>query len=183
MKQISGFIVSSPRTGEYKASIELSYFLSHYLEYENVEVNPSEDISGLSIATFSADPITILSDVENQLEKDPSVLKYTLKLVPFNYKVETDLDEINKVAAELAQQIEEKDTWRISLRKRHTDLSREEIIDTVAKEFTSGEVDLEEPDYYVIVEILGTDTYLGVFPKHEISLDDYVDDVQERIGI
>ncbi|MHA1302454.1 MAG: THUMP domain-containing protein [Candidatus Heimdallarchaeaceae archaeon] len=179
MNNISGFIVSSARTCEKSASSEVYYLLTEILGYENVEVKPTKNVSGLSIATFYRDPVNTLEKVKEEIEKDPSLFRFTLKLVPFQYMVDSNLEEIRKIAKEMSTEIKEKEKWKIVLRRRHTQLGREEVITAVAAEITGGSVDLQNPDMNIIIEIVGRWTYLCLSPLAELSLANYVKEPME----
>ena len=179
MQEFSGILISSARTLERNSSSEIFYLLSEVLGYENVDVNPVPDISGLSIATFSDNPISTLEKIKTEIEKDNSILQYSLKLVPIQYRTNSSIEKMKEIMGIFNEQIGEDDTWRITLRRRHSQLSREEIIHSLADIITNGSVRLENPDYYIIVEILGKWTYLSLSPISEISVSHYISD-QEK---
>ncbi len=176
MKEFSGILISSARTLERNSSSEMFYLLSEILDYENVDVKPVIDISGLSIAIFSENPILTLEKIKAEIEKDNSVLQYSLKLVPIQYRTNSSIEEMEEVMVIFNEQIGEDDTWRITLRRRHSQLSRDEIIHSLAAIMTNGSVRLEDPDYYIIVEILGKWSYLSLSPISEISVSHYISD-------
>ena len=179
MQEFSGILISSARTLERNSSSEMFYLLSEILGYENVEVSPVHDISGLSIATFSENPVVTLEKIKTEIEKDNSILQYSLKLVPIQYKTNSSIEKMGEVMMIFNEQIGNEDTWRITLRRRHSQLSRDEIIHSLAEIMTKGSVRLENPDYYIIVEILGKWTYLSFSPISEVSVSHYISD-QEK---
>jgi tRNA acetyltransferase TAN1 len=174
MQEFSGILISSARTLERNSSSEMFYLLSELLRYDNVDVNPVPDISGLSIATFSENPILTLEKIKVEIEKDNSVLQYSLKLVPIQYRTNSSIEKMKDIMGIFNEQIGEDDTWRITLRRRHSQLSREEIIHSLADIITNGSVRLEDPDYYIIVEILGKWSYLSLSPISGISVSHYI---------
>ncbi|MFW9852063.1 MAG: THUMP domain-containing protein [Candidatus Thorarchaeota archaeon] len=176
MQEFSGLLISSARTLERNSSSEMFYLLSEILGYENVDVNPVPDISGLSIATFSENPISTLEKIKTEIEKDNSVLQYSLKLVPIQYRTNSSIEKMEEIMKIFNDYIGEDDTWRITLRRRHSQLSREEIIHSLAEIVTNGSVKLENPDYHIIVEILGKWSYLSLSPISGISVFHYISD-------
>jgi tRNA acetyltransferase TAN1 len=176
MQEFSGILVSSARTLERNSSSEMFYLLSEILGYEDVDVQPVSDISGLSIATFSENPILTLEKIKTEIEKDSSILQYSLKLVPIQYRTNSSIEKMEGIMEIFNDQIGEDDTWRITLRRRHSQLSREEIIHSLAEVITNGSVRLENPDYYIIVEVLGKWSYLSLSPISEISISQYISD-------
>ena len=172
-------MISSSRTLERNASSEVFYLLTEILECTNVDVYPIKEISGLSIAKFEENPIITLKKIEEVVEEDNAVLQVTLKLVPIEYRIETNIEEIREAAISLAPRIKSEDTWKINLRRRHTQLKREEIISAVANEIKEGKVKMENPDVYVIVEIVGKWTYMTVSKKAELPLAMYQKEREE----
>ncbi len=111
-------------------------------------------VIGLVVAKTKLDPIKAINDLRALLKQRPWEFKYTLKLVPIQKVVEANLDTVDKVAVSLAEGIEKQEKFRITVEKRHTDLSSKTIIDTIAKRIQRT-VDLEEPDKILLVEIIG----------------------------
>lgn len=165
-----GLIISSARTLERSASSEIYYLLSEVLNCSEVTVNPVREIPGLSLATFSDDPLTVLEKIQAKIKEDQSYLQYSLKIVPIQYRVSTSLENLSKIATILNELINDDKTWRINLRRRHSQLSREEIIGAVAEKITNGKVMLENSDYYIFIETLGKWTYLSLSSQREFSI-------------
>jgi len=169
MKDYPGFVISSARTHEKSASSEMYYVLSELLEQEEVNVFPVSGISGLSIATFQGDPVQVLEKIQEMINDTP-LFQYTLKIVPFQYKVSTSIENLKESAKKFSTEIDEANTWRINVRRRHTQIPRNEIIGAIANEINRGKVMLESPDHYIIVEIIGKWTYLAVSSIPELSV-------------
>ncbi|MHA2357711.1 MAG: THUMP domain-containing protein [Candidatus Heimdallarchaeaceae archaeon] len=166
----SGLLISSARTLERNASSEIYYLLAEVFEYKDVKVEPVKQISGLSIAKFSEDPIETFSKIRNASEEDKSIFQFTLKIVPLQYRVLSSLENLKKIAQKIKEEIKETNTWGIRVRRRHSQIARKEIISTIADEIDKGKVDLENPDCYIFVEILGKWSYLSVSPYPEFSI-------------
>jgi len=173
MHELSGFIGSCARTQERNSSSELYYLLTEILNCTNVNVSPIPAISGLTISTFEEDALEILDKVHEVIKEDNSILRNTLKLVPFQYKIPSSLDNLKESSSFFASKIEAECTWRINLRRRHSNLDRKDIIEVLASEISEGEVSLENPDYYIIVEVVGKWTYLALSSVPELALSEY----------
>ena len=165
-----GLLISSARTLERSASSEIYYLLSEILDCSNVNVKPVREIPGLSIAAFSDDPILVLERIKTEIEQDQSFCQYTLKIIPIQYKVSTSLDNLSQLATIFNDLIDGDKTWRINLRRRHSQFSREEIIGVVAEKITKGKVMLENSDYIIFIETLGKWTYLSISSQPELSI-------------
>jgi len=109
---------------------------------------------GLVVAKTKLDPIKAVRDLRALLKERPWEFKYTLKLVPVQTVVDAELDKIEKAAVDLAKGIGEEDKFRVTVEKRHTDLSSRAIIDAIAKQI-DRKVDLESPDKILMVEVIG----------------------------
>jgi len=169
MNDCLGFVISSARTHEKNASSEMYYVLSELLKLEEVTASPVLGISGLSIVTFQGDPVQVLEKMQEMTEDNP-LFQYTLKIVPFQYKVSTSIENLQDAAMKLSTEIDETNTWKINVRRRHTQIPRNEIISAIANEIKKGKVKLESPDLYVIVEVIGKWTYLAVSSIPELSV-------------
>ena len=111
-------------------------------------------VIGLVVAKTKLDPIKAIRDLRALLKERPWEFKYTLKLVPVQKVVEAQLLEIEQAAVGIAAGIGDKEKFRITVEKRHTDLSSKTIIDKVAKRIERT-VDLDTPDRIVLVEVIG----------------------------
>jgi len=170
MEKFSGFVVSSRRYQEEEASKEMQYVLEMIFDYKDVEVQPVFDLSGLSIAHFNKDPIKTLKKIKEKIKEDPDFLEYVLKIVPIQYKLKTDLSEISDLSSKFESELNDKDKWRVLLRRRSKDILHEEIVEVAAKEIDIGIVDLEDPDYIVRIEVIGDDTYMSLSKRKELSV-------------
>ncbi len=175
MQEFSGFIGSCARTLERNSSSELYYLLTEILDCEAVSVSPITAISGLTLTTFDEDPFELLEKIQKEIEDDNAVLQYTLKLVPIQYRIPSTLESLEEISTFFANQIEEDDTWKINLRRRHSALERNDIITTLASKIKKGKVSLENPKYYLIAEVVGKWTYLALSTTPELSLSKYIE--------
>lgn len=124
-------------------------------------------VIGLVIAKTKLDPIKAIHDLRALLKERPWEFKYTLKLVPIQNVVGAKLEEIEKAAVSLADGIAQQEKFRITVEKRHTDLSSKTVIDTVAKRINRG-VDLDSPDKILLVEIIGELAGLALITPDDI---------------
>ncbi|MHA1668011.1 MAG: THUMP domain-containing protein [Candidatus Heimdallarchaeaceae archaeon] len=170
MINFPGLIVSSSRTMERNASSELYYLLTEILDIKNTKIEPVKGIMGLSIASFDGDSVKVLSDIESKVEEDQSLLQYVLKLVPVQYRIPSSLKALKESSSFMSNHIKENMTWKVNLRRRHTQLSRQDIISAIVSEIKNGRVKLENPDKHIIVEVVGKWTYLAITTIPELSL-------------
>ena len=66
----------------------------------------------------------------------------------------TDLDEIKRVATELAAKIGENETFRVTVEKRFTSIHSRDFIEAAATGI-QNKADLDNPDKILLIEVLG----------------------------
>jgi tRNA acetyltransferase TAN1 len=81
--------------------------------------------------------------------------------------VHTELGKIKEAAKKLALKMQSDDTFRITVERRHTLLGSSDIIAAIAKEI-DNKVDLEDPEWVILVEIIGGLTGVSVLKPNQI---------------
>jgi tRNA acetyltransferase TAN1 len=82
-------------------------------------------------------------------------------LIPIEKVVRTDLNDITDATKELGLRIGENETFRITVEKRFTAMSKLEIIEAVAASI-KRKVDLDKPDKVLLIEVVGGLTGLSL---------------------
>ncbi len=118
-------------------------------------------VRGLITARTKFDPIETIGRLRAKLREEPDRFRVLLRVIPVEARVRTDLTEIAEAAHRMAERIGEDDSFRVTVEKRRTDFRSMEVIDTVA-EGIDRRVDLENPDWIVLVEIVSKVTGLSV---------------------
>jgi len=170
MKIFPGLILSSVRNFEAEASYEMRDILKRKLGIENVLIEPLYGLSCLSIIKFSNKPEIVMEQLEEKLIDNPYMFNYVLKLVPIEIKMKSTIANIKNAGNNYAQKINDKFRWRIILRKRNSDLNRDEIIEKAAEPIERGIVDLENPEIIFRIEIFGNKTFTSLSNIKEISI-------------
>ena len=81
------------------------------------------------------------------------------------------MSTITKNVIELKDVIQQNDSYRITIEKRNTDMSSTEIITEIAKTLPN-KVSLNQPDWIILIEILGDKTGISILKDDEMfSLD------------
>jgi len=124
-------------------------------------------VIGLVVAKTKLDPIKAIRDLRSLLRERPWEFKYTLKLVPVQKVVPANLEEIEQAALNLVSGIGEQEKFRITVEKRHTDLSSKTIIETIARRIDRA-VDLDSPDKIMLVEIIGKLAGVSLITAHDV---------------
>ena len=158
-------VISTSRGNEKNTCSEMWYLLGEVGDRgSTIETTP---VIGLVVAKTKLDPIKAIRDLRVLLKERPWEFKYTLKLVPIQKVVEAGLDAINEAAVAMAEGIGKTEKFRITVEKRHTDLSSKTIIDTVAKRI-DRKVDLDNPDKIVLVEVIGQLAGLALISSDDV---------------
>jgi len=145
-------VVSTSRGNERNACSEMWYLLGEVGDRGST-VEPTPAI-GLVVAKTKLEAAKAVHDLRTLLKERPWEFKYTLRLVPIQSVSDAKLDAIQASALALAEKVGEKETFRITVEKRHTGLSSKTIIDTIAKKI-DRKVDLETPDKVLMIDVIG----------------------------
>ncbi|MEM2910578.1 MAG: THUMP domain-containing protein [Nitrososphaerota archaeon] len=124
-------------------------------------------IAGLLTAKTSLNPVEVVEKLKDIVEKEPWLLRSIQRVIPVEEVVETNIQKIAEVAHRLAQSIPADHTFRVTVEKRHTQLSSREIIEAVAAKIDK-KVNLERPDWVVLVEVLGGLTGISVIKPDQV---------------
>ena len=94
-----------------------------------------------------------------------------MRIIPIQSITETNIDKIKQNVIKLKDSIQKNDSYRITVEKRNTSISTNEIITEVAKIFPN-KVSLNKPDFIILIEILGDNTGISILKDSELfSLD------------
>ena len=117
------------------------------------------------------EPSKIVSWTKNKIVEEPWLIRYCLRIIPIQSITETKIDKIKQNVIKLKDRIQKNDSYRITIEKRNTSISSNEIIAEIAKIFPN-KVSLKQPDWIILIEILGNETGISVLKDEELfSLD------------
>jgi len=152
-------LATTYRGFEKKACFELECLLEK-LGDADAGINRS-GIAGLVAAKTVLDPFEALKELHETLRDRPYEFRYILRLIPIEKVVRTDLNDITDATKELGLRIGENETFRITVEKRFTAMSKLEIIEAVAASI-KRKVDLDKPDKVLLIEVVGGLTGLSL---------------------
>lgn len=158
-------LISANRGNENQTCSEIWYLLGEIGDRDSV-VDKTE-VTGLIVARTSMNPFEAVKKLRDVLNERPWDFRFALKVTPVERVVKTELEDIRKSSAELSSKIKENEKFRVTVEKRHTDLSRAEIIEAAAAEI-EREVDLKKPDKIVLVEVLGPLTGISIVEPRDV---------------
>ena len=126
---------------------------------------------GILMVDSKIEPSKIIDCVKNKIIEEPWLIRYCLRLIPIQRMTETEIGKITQNVIKLKDTIQKNDSYRITIEKRNTSISSNEIITEVAKIFPN-KVSLNQPDWIVLIEILGNKTGISILKNDELfSLD------------
>jgi tRNA acetyltransferase TAN1 len=153
------------RGNEENACSELWYLLG-----EIGDSAPTVDktgVAGLIAAKTAFNPFEVIEKFRKILHERSYEFRYTLRIIPVEKVVRTDLGEIQQAATELSSKIGEDETFRVTVEKRFTETHTQDIIEATAANIERT-VDLNNPDKILLIEVVGGLTGLSVIKPNEI---------------
>ena len=157
-------IVSTYRFREEDAQDEILELLDEFgdqtAESEIIE------IKGMILVQSSLDPIAVIDKLKDLVASEPWQIRYVLRVLPVQVVVPTRLDTIRQAARELITKIGN-DTFRVTVEKRHNSLGSMQIVNAIADQI-SNKVDLENPGWVILVQVLGGLTGVSVLRPNQI---------------
>jgi tRNA acetyltransferase TAN1 len=165
---IKGFnLLATTSRGNERAMInEILFMLKEELCDTEAQAAKTK-IRGLIVAKTSLDPYAVIEKFRNILKERPYEFRYALRILPIEKVVATDLEEIKKATAELAKKIGEKETFRVTIEKRFTNLHSKELIEAAVGEIKNT-ANLENPDKIMLIEVLGSLTGLSLLKPNDM---------------
>ncbi len=158
-------IITCARHLEPETEEELCNILEEFGD-SDVKVTITE-MSGILTAETKLDPVEVVRKIKEMVRDEPWSVRYCLRIIPIQKVIETKIEEIEKTVSEMSEEIIEGETYRISIEKRNSNLSSQEIIKKVATKI-KNKVSLEFPDKVVLIEILGNKTGVSILKKSDI---------------
>ncbi|KFM19659.1 THUMP domain-containing protein [Marine Group I thaumarchaeote SCGC AAA799-P11] len=158
-------IITCARHLEPETEEELRGFLDEFGDSDPKVTITS--MSGILTAETKLDPVEVVRKIKEMLLDEPWSVRYCLRIIPIQRTVETKIEEIEKIVEELSDNISKEEKYRISIEKRNSDMSSQDIITKIAKKI-KNQVSLEFPDKVVLIEIIGNKTGISVLKKSDI---------------
>ena len=126
---------------------------------------------GILMVNTIIEPSKIIDWVRTKIIEEPWLIRYCLRIIPIQRMIDTDIDKIKQNVTKLSNVIQKNNSYRITIEKRNTNVSSNEIITEIEKIFPN-KVSLNQPDWIVLIEILGNKTGISILKENEIfSLD------------
>jgi tRNA acetyltransferase TAN1 len=165
---INGFnLLATTSRGNERAMInEILFMLKEELGDNEAQAAKTK-IRGLIVAKTSLDPCTVIEKFREIVKERPYEFRYSLRILPIEKVVPTDLEEIKKATAELAKKIVKNETFRVTIEKRFTNLHSKDLIEAAVGEIKNT-ANLENPDKIMLIEVLGSLTGLSLLKPNDM---------------
>ena len=180
-------IISTGSKYEDKAEAELWFnFLG--LDQENALIYES-NVPGLVLAEVSIEPRKVISYFKgaeekqdefqaqitpfnkNSRESQDNYVQFVKKIIPIDTVVPSEKDKIIQAARKLVKNTkickEPETTFRITMRKRNTNLKTKDLIPPIADNIPN-KVDLQDFDWNIQIEVIGNKTGIAILEKDDI---------------
>ena len=162
-------IITCARNLESETKNEIRKILDELGDQEPEILNVG--MRGILMVDTIIEPSKIIDWVRNKIVEEPWLIRYCLRIIPIQSITETNIDKIKQNVIKLKDSIQKNHSYRITVEKRNTSISTNEIITEVAKIFPN-KVSLNKPDLIVLIEILGDKTGISILKDSELfSLD------------
>ena len=162
-------LVTSARNLETETKNEIEKILGEIGDQEPEILNVG--MRGILMVNTNIESSKIITWVKDKVVEEPWFIRYCLRMIPIQTITETEMSKITENVTELKNVIKQNDSYRITIEKRNTDMSSTEIITEIAKIFPN-EVSLNQPDWVILIEILGDKTGISILKDSEMfSLD------------
>ena len=162
-------LVTCARNLETETKNEIGKILGEIGDQEPEILNVG--MRGILLVKTNIETSKIIEWVKDKVVEEPWFIRYCLRIIPIQTITETKMTKIMENIIRLKDVIQENDSYRITIEKRNTDMSSTEIITDIAKIFPN-KVSLNQPDWVVLIEILGDKTGVSILKENEIfSLD------------
>ena len=162
-------IITCARNLEQETKKEIKKILNQLDDQEPEILNVG--MRGILMVNTVIEPSKIIDLVKNKIIEEPWLIRYCLRIIPIQSITETEIDKIKQNVIKLKDTIQKNDSYRITIEKRNTNISSNEIITEIAKIFPN-KVSLNQPDWIILIEILGDKTGISILKNSELfSLD------------
>jgi len=162
-------IITCARNLESETKNEIRKILDELGDQEPEILNVG--MRGILMVNTIIEPSKIIDWVKNKIIEEPWLIRYCLRIIPIQRITDTEIDKIKQNVIKLKDTIQKNDSYRITIEKRNTSISSNEIITEVAEIFPN-KVSLNQPDWIILIEIIGNETGISILKNDDMfSLD------------
>jgi tRNA acetyltransferase TAN1 len=124
-------------------------------------------VSGLLRCLTHIDPFSLGAKLSDLLKEEPWRFRYVLRILPIEKVTKAEIDIIRRCSREISERIPPSQTFRVTVEKRHNSMKSIELIRAIASDI-ERKVNLSNPDWIVLVEIIQNVAGLSVIKPHQV---------------
>ena len=124
-------------------------------------------VSGLLRCLIHIDPFSLGAKLSDLLKEEPWRFRYVLRILPIEKVTKAEIDIIRRCSREISERIPPSQTFRVTVEKRHNSMKSIELIRAIASDI-ERKVNLSNPDWIVLVEIIQNVAGLSVIKPHQV---------------
>ncbi len=158
-------IITCPRHFEEEASEEVKRILIELGDQEPKIIISS--MPGILTGITSLNPIESIEKIREKILDEPWSIRYCLRIIPIQGVCKTNIKEIEDEVLKRIGVIKSEDSYRITIEKRNSKVSSDEIISKIAKNILN-KVSLDSPDWVILIEIIGDEAGVSVIRNNNI---------------
>lgn len=145
-------LVATTQRGNERACMKELGMLGEALGFRDVRLKRTW-YPGLVVGLTPGDPVALVKALRPVVEEDPWDIRFLQKLTPVEINTEATIADVTEAVEKLAPRIPEKSSFRISINRRGSDVSTQELIKAAASK-VERRVNLDRPDWIIQVEII-----------------------------
>lgn len=158
-------IITCPRHFEEEASEEIKRILIELGDQEPKIIISS--MPGILTGITSLNSIEAIEKIREKILDEPWSIRYCLRIIPIQGVCKTNIKEIEDEILKKIGVIKSEDSYRITIEKRNSKVSSDEVISKIAKNI-SNKVSLDNPDWIILIEIIGDEAGVSVIRNNNI---------------
>lgn len=158
-------LVGCPRNREKAARSEVQYFIGDLIDDDALRVSMTR-ISGILTCQTGLDPFDVVHKLREYAIENAYQFRFAIRFTPLELCVSSDIESIVEAAKKLLPKIGEEETFRVTVRRRHTELENMQIVEAVAH-VIPRKVNLDNPDRIVWIEVVGEMSGVSVLNPDE----------------
>lgn len=124
-------------------------------------------VSGIILVDTILDPFQFVEECKEMIRKEPWKFRYVLRIIPLEMNCKAELTEIHDIVNQLCRKIDEQETYRVLIEKRHSRLHSNEIISTVTSKLKM-KVNLDNPNWIILIQIVKMVAGISILRPNQI---------------
>jgi tRNA acetyltransferase TAN1 len=126
------------------------------------------NVEGLFLLQTGKNPTEVTKELRDAVEEDPEKCKYTFRWIPIEKWCKSSMDDMTRAVKEINSQMNDEDSWKLDLGKRHHEGKTTELIMKLTENINHPKVDLKNPQKIVKIEIIGDRAGVALLDRSEL---------------